>query len=150
FTAMSEAGAGHVGNYSHCSFQVGGTGTFLPGDGTNPHIGSQGKLEHVEEVRIEMVVPASRQAAVIKAMQAAHPYEEVAYDVIPLDQSGQAYGIGRIGYLPTPLTLRDLAQLVKERFSLQGLRVVGNLDETVKKVAVVGGDGSSFSSKAIF
>ncbi|MED1725314.1 Nif3-like dinuclear metal center hexameric protein [Brevibacillus parabrevis] len=150
FTAMSEAGAGHVGNYSHCSFQVGGTGTFLPGDGTNPHIGSQGKLEHVEEVRIEMVVPASRQAAVIKAMQAAHPYEEVAYDVIPLDQSGQAYGIGRIGYLPTPLTLRDLAQLVKERFSLQGLRVVGNLDETVKKVAVVGGDGSSFASKAIF
>lgn len=150
FTALSAAGAGHVGNYSHCSFQIEGTGTFLPGEGTDPHIGAQGKLEKVEEVRLEMVVPASRQSAVIKALLAAHPYEEVAYDIIPLEQSGAVYGIGRIGNLPVPMTLREMAEMVKERFSLKGVRVVGDLDATVKKVAVVGGDGSSFASKAIF
>lgn len=150
FSAMSDSGAGHVGNYSHCSFQIEGTGTFVPGDGTNPYIGAQGKLEKVEEVRIEMVVPASRQSAVIKAMLAAHPYEEVAYDIIPLEQSGATYGLGRIGILPEPMTLRQMAEMVKERFSLKGVRVVGDLDATVKKVAVVGGDGSSYASKAIF
>ncbi|WP_419878947.1 Nif3-like dinuclear metal center hexameric protein [Brevibacillus centrosporus] len=150
FQAISEAGAGFVGNYSHCSFQTEGTGTFKPGEGTNPFIGTTGKLEKVEEVKLEMVVPASRQSAVVKAMLAAHPYEEVAYDIIPLEQAGTGYGIGRIGVLPQPMTLRQLAELVKERFSLQGLRVVGDLDGQVKKVAVVGGDGSSFVSKAIF
>lgn len=150
FQAISEAGAGWVGNYSHCSFQTEGTGTFLPREGTNPYIGSAGKLEKVEEVRLEMVVPASRQSAVVKAMMSAHPYEEVAYDIIPLEQSGQTYGIGRIGLLPETMTLRELAELVKERFALKGLRVVGDLDALVKKVAVVGGDGSSFASKAIF
>ncbi|TRY26204.1 Nif3-like dinuclear metal center hexameric protein [Brevibacillus sp. LEMMJ03] len=150
FQAVSEAGAGWVGNYSHCSFQVEGTGTFLPREGTNPHIGQQGTLERVEEVRLETVVPASRQAAVIKAMLAAHPYEEVAYDVIPLEASGTGLGIGRIGKLPQPVTLRELAERIKERFSLSGVRVVGDLDATVRKVAVVGGDGSSFVSKAVF
>ncbi|MED4585717.1 Nif3-like dinuclear metal center hexameric protein [Brevibacillus choshinensis] len=150
FQAVSDAGAGWVGNYSHCSFQTEGTGTFLPREGTNPYIGTAGNLEKVEEVRLEMVVPASRQSAVVKAMLSAHPYEEVAYDIIPLEQSGQGYGIGRIGLLPEPMTLRELAELVKERFSLKGLRVVGDLDAQVKKVAVVGGDGSSFASKAIF
>ncbi|MED4754213.1 Nif3-like dinuclear metal center hexameric protein [Brevibacillus choshinensis] len=150
FQGVSDAGAGWIGNYSHCSFQTEGTGTFLPREGTNPYIGTAGNLEKVEEVRLEMVVPASRQSAVVKAMLSAHPYEEVAYDIIPLEQSGQGYGIGRIGLLPEPMTLRELAELVKERFSLKGLRVVGDLDAQVKKVAVVGGDGSSFASKAIF
>lgn len=150
FQAISEAGGGWVGNYSHCSFQVEGTGTFMPREGTQPHIGTQGTLEKVEEVRLELVVPTSRKTAVVKAMLAAHPYEEVAYDIIPLEQAGTGYGIGRIGVLPQPMTLRELAEEVKKRFSLHGLRVVGDLEATVKKVAVVGGDGSSFVSKAIF
>jgi len=150
FQAVAEAGAGWVGNYSHCSFQTEGTGTFLPREGANPYIGAAGKLEKVEEVRLETVVPASRQSAVIKAMLSAHPYEEVAYDIVPLEQAGTGFGIGRIGVLPEPMALRELAERVKERFALQGLRVVGDLDAQVKKVAVVGGDGSSFASKAIF
>jgi dinuclear metal center YbgI/SA1388 family protein len=150
FQAIAEAGAGWVGNYSHCSFQLTGTGTFFPREGTHPHIGEQGRLERVEEVRLEMIMPASKQSAVLKAMKAAHPYEEVAYDIIPLDMPGTGLGIGRIGKLPQSMTLRDLAQLVKEKFQLQGLRVVGALDSTVKKVAVVGGDGSSFVGKAAF
>lgn len=150
FQAVSEAGAGWVGNYSHCSFQVAGTGTFLPREGTHPHIGEQGKLERVEEVRLETVMPASKQSAVLKAMKAAHPYEEVAYDIIPLDVAGTGLGVGRIGKLPEAITLRELALQVKEKFQLHGLRVVGALDEKVKKVAVVGGDGSSFAGKAVF
>ncbi|CAM3441104.1 Nif3-like dinuclear metal center hexameric protein [Brevibacillus invocatus] len=150
FQAVCGAGAGKVGNYDHCSFQVEGVGTFLPSEGTQPFIGTQGKLEKVEEVRMELIMPASRQSDVIKAMLSAHPYEEVAYDIIPLDMPGTGYGIGRIGNLPQPMSLRELAELVKQRFSLKGVRVVGDLDGTIKKVAVVGGDGSSFASKAIF
>lgn len=150
FQAMAGAGAGWIGNYSHCSFQLSGTGTFLPREGADPHIGETGKLESVEEVRIETIIPASRQGAVVKAMLAAHPYEEVAYDLIPLDNTGAGLGIGRIGQLPEPVTLRQLALTIKERFSLEGLRVIGDLEAPVRKVAVVGGDGSSYVSKAVF
>lgn len=150
FQAIAAAGAGWIGNYSHCSFQAEGTGTFLPREGTHPFIGQVGQVEKVAEVRLETVLPASRQAAVLAAMKAAHPYEEVAYDIYPLDLPGTSLGIGRIGKLPEPLTLRELAQLVKERFALQGLRVVGKLDDRVKKVAVVGGDGNSYVAKAAF
>lgn len=148
--AMAEAGAGWIGNYSHCTFQAIGTGTFMPRAGSNPYIGSTGKLEEVEEARLETIVPASRQAAVVRAMKAAHPYEEVAYDIYPLALPGKRLGIGRIGTLPEPLTLEQLALRVKERFALSGLRVVGNLTDTVRKVAVVGGDGNSYVSKAAF
>jgi len=150
FQAISAAGAGSIGNYSHCSFQAEGIGTFLPTEGTNPYIGTTGQLERVEEVRIETVIPASRQSAVLAAMKAAHPYEEVAYDIYPLDLPGKVLGIGRIGKLPEPMTLRALAEKIKERFSLNGLRVVGGLDDLVKRVAVVGGDGNSFVGKAGF
>lgn len=148
--AISQAGAGSIGNYSHCTFQSKGTGTFMAEEGTNPFIGEVGKLERVEEVRLETVLPASRQNAVIQAMKKAHPYEEVAYDIYTLDLPGKKLGIGRIGKLPAPLTLHELALLVKERFELTGLRVVGPLDTKIKKVAVVGGDGNSYLGKAKF
>lgn len=150
FQALAEAGAGWIGNYSHCSFQTAGTGTFLPREGTNPHIGEIGKLENVEEVRIETIIQTSKQSAILKVMKAAHPYEEVAFDIYPLEMAGTGLGIGRIGKLPQPMRLSELALLVKDRFGLQGLRVVGALDDTVHKVAIVGGDGNSFVGKAIF
>ncbi len=149
-SALAQAGAGVIGNYSHCSFQAQGVGTFLPLEGTNPYIGETGRLERVPEVRLETILPASKQSAVIKAMKQAHPYEEVAYDVYALDLPGKGLGIGRIGKLPSPMALGELAALVKERFELRGVRVVGPLDEIVKKVAVVGGDGNSFVGKAAF
>lgn len=104
FTAISESGAGHIGNYSHCSFQTSGTGTFLPGANTKPHIGKPGQLERVAEIRIESVIPEFKKSAVIKAMLAAHPYEEVAYDLIPLAQH-RSYGVGLVGTLPKPIKL---------------------------------------------
>jgi dinuclear metal center YbgI/SA1388 family protein len=148
--AIVKAGAGWIGNYSHCTFSTQGTGSFMAEEGTNPYIGSQGKLEQVEEVRLETIMPASGQSAIVKAMKAAHPYEEVAYDVYPLDLPGKSYGIGRIGKLAEPKTLRELALHVKQVFGLTGLRVVGPLDATIKKVAVVGGDGNSYVGKSSF
>lgn len=82
--ALVQAGAGHIGAYSHCSFATPGTGTFKPGPGTHPHIGQEGHLEYVEEFRLETILPMWMEDDVMAAMQEAHPYEEVAYDLYPL------------------------------------------------------------------
>ncbi|RXT14852.1 Nif3-like dinuclear metal center hexameric protein [Ammoniphilus sp. CFH 90114] len=148
--AMAEAGAGWIGNYSHCTFNVEGTGTFLPREGANPHIGTPGSLERVQEVRVETIVPAQLQNRVVKAMVKAHPYEEVAFDIYPLEQSGQSFGLGRMGRLEKSVTLQELAQTVKQAFGVTGVRVVGDLTREIKKVAVLGGDGNSYVSKAAF
>ena len=147
---ISAAGAGFIGNYSHCTFSTKGTGTFLPQSGATPFIGKQGSLEQVEEVRLETIIPEEIQNKVIQALIKAHPYEEVAYDIYPVEQKGKSYGIGRIGKLPAPIPLQDFAVQVKEAFSLSGVRVVGDLDQAVQKIAVLGGDGNRFVQRAIF
>ncbi|WP_019242618.1 MULTISPECIES: Nif3-like dinuclear metal center hexameric protein [Bacillus] len=148
--ALGNAGAGFIGNYSHCTFTSSGTGTFQPGEGTNPHIGTVGTIESVQEVRIETVYPIEIERKVITAMIKAHPYEEVAYDIYPLENAGEALGLGKIGELPKAMTLEEFAQYVKESFDVKGVRVVGNLQDTVKKVAVLGGDGNKYINQAKF
>jgi dinuclear metal center YbgI/SA1388 family protein len=148
--AIGNAGAGHIGNYSHCTFNSRGTGTFLPQDGANPFIGEAGKLEKVEEVRIETIFPASIQKKVISSMLKVHPYEEVAYDVYPLENEGKVFGLGRIGRLKEEMTLQQFAEHVKKALDVQAVRVVGNLSDIVKKVAVIGGDGNKYISQAKF
>lgn len=146
--AIGEAGAGFIGNYSHCTFNTEGIGTFKPLDGTNPFIGEKGKLEHVKEVRIESVFPSSMQAKVVRAMLKAHPYEEVAYDIYSLENEGESFGLGRIGELEKEMTLEQFAEHVKMSFQVERVRVVGTLSSTVKKVAVLGGDGNKFVHQA--
>ncbi|TCP32362.1 dinuclear metal center YbgI/SA1388 family protein [Scopulibacillus darangshiensis] len=141
--ALGASGAGAIGNYSHCTFNSEGTGTFLPGEGTNPHIGAKGQLEKVNEVKIETIVPDHLLKTAIKKMVAAHPYEEVAYDIFPMENQGETYGLGRIGKLQQPITLKALALEVKRRFGLDGVRMTGNPDAVIEKVAVSGGDGNS-------
>lgn len=148
--AMFRAGAGWIGNYSHCSFNMQGTGTFMPREGTNPYLGEQGKLERAEEVRIETIVPGPIRRKVIQAMIKAHPYEEVAYDLYPLDLQGRTYGIGRVGKLDGPLTLEQLAERVKTAFDVPCVRLVGDRGRTVTKVAVLGGAGRDYVKKAKF
>ncbi|HJV45629.1 MAG TPA: Nif3-like dinuclear metal center hexameric protein [Bacillota bacterium] len=148
--AMTEAGAGWIGNYSHCTFTTEGEGTFLPLEGTNPFLGEQGKLERVKEIRLETIVSVDNIKRVVKAMFKAHPYEEVAYDIYPVEQVGKKYGLGRIGYLGEAVTLQEFAEQVKNAFEVKGVRVVGDLSTQVRKVAVLGGDGNSFIPKAIF
>ncbi len=142
-------GAGFVGNYSHCSFSSEGTGRFLPGENTNPHIGHQGRLESVDEVRIETIVPEQLLKRVVTAMVKAHPYEEVAYDVYPVENKGEVLGLGRIGTIDE-MTLGEFAERVKTGLEVDKVRVVGDLSSRVKKVAVLGGDGNKYFKHAKF
>ncbi|MDO3409184.1 Nif3-like dinuclear metal center hexameric protein [Saccharibacillus sp. CPCC 101409] len=148
-SAVLGAGAGHIGEYSHCSFTAEGTGTFLPGQGTNPHLGQPGKLERAEEDRIETIVPERLRSKVVQAMLKAHPYEEAAYDLYALELKGKAYGLGRIGKLETPVTLAELTDIVKRGFDVPAVRVVGDGERIVKKAAVLGGSGSRYIHHAI-
>jgi dinuclear metal center YbgI/SA1388 family protein len=147
---IMRAGAGHIGNYSHCSFKTNGIGTFLPLEGSHPFIGNTDKLEHVQESRLETIMPEKISRSVIRAMLKVHPYEEVAYDIYPLMNHGEELGLGRIGKLVTPMLLADFASQVKVALGIQFVNVVGDNDRLVKKVAVCGGAGSSLLYKAAF
>lgn len=148
-TALGDAGAGAIGEYSHCLFSSPGTGQFLPGETTNPHIGEIGKIEYVKEERIETIFPEHLEKKVIQAMMKAHPYEEVAYDIYPLDNKGESLGLGRIGIVKET-TLGDFVEKVKTALDVPTVRVVGDLGAKVKKVAVLGGDGNKYISTAKF
>jgi dinuclear metal center YbgI/SA1388 family protein len=142
--AVASNGAGHIGNYSHCTFQTSGLGTFKPLEGTNPFIGSQGELEKVAEVRLETIVPESSLNSVVQAIIQAHPYEEVAYDVYPLKIQGNPYGLGRMGELDKPYTLKEFVEHVKELLEVPMVRVVGDLNKKIQTVGVIGGDGNNY------
>ncbi|WP_462412244.1 Nif3-like dinuclear metal center hexameric protein [Neobacillus sp. Marseille-QA0830] len=147
--ALGEAGAGFIGQYSHCSFSSDGTGRFLPGEDTNPYIGKQGKIEAVDEVRIETIVPEPLIKKTVTAMIKAHPYEEVAYDLYPLENKGEVLGLGRIGKVPE-MTLGEFAEKVKTALEVERVRVIGDLNAKIKKVAVLGGDGNKYYAQAKF
>jgi dinuclear metal center YbgI/SA1388 family protein len=144
---LGNSGAGSIGNYSHCSFSGSGTGRFLPGEHTKPYIGEAGKLEEVDEVRLETIVPEPMLKKTITAMIKAHPYEEVAYDVYSLENKGEVLGLGRIGKIPE-MTLGEFAEKVKKALEVTHVRVVGDLSSRVKKVAVLGGDGNKYFMNA--
>jgi dinuclear metal center YbgI/SA1388 family protein len=148
--AIMTAGAGHIGNYSRCSFTTDGIGSFLPLEGSNPFIGNTGKLESVKEIRLETIMPEKICKSVIKAMLKVHPYEEAAYDIYQLMNSGKRLGLGRIGKLATPMLLADFARQVKTALGIQSVNVVGVCDTLVRKVAVCGGAGASLLHKAAF
>ena len=146
--AVCEAGAGWIGNYSHCTFNLDGTGTFLPGAGTDPFIGKQGELEQVREVRLETVISGEIRDRVVAAMMKAHPYEEPAYDLYPLDLPGEVDGLGRVGTLPRRMKLKELALKLKEAYRIPGLRMVGDGEREVSRVAVLGGSGGRYYPEA--
>lgn len=147
--AAAGAGAGWIGNYSDCTFQVQGTGTFRPLAGTNPFIGRQGELEKVEEIRLETVVPERLKNNVLTAILKAHPYEEVAYDLYTLANPVSAPGLGRIGKLNTGTSLGELAGRVKSVLNINTVRVGGPTEQPVHKVAVCGGAGASLWKQAL-
>lgn len=136
--AVLGAGAGWIGNYSHCSFNIEGFGTYVPREGSNPFLGQEGKMERANEVRIETIVPHAIRNKVIQAMLKAHPYEEVAYDLYAMDLKGRSLGLGRVGKLKEPMTLAELVDVVKEKLEVPHVRVVGELDRTIRKAASSG------------
>ena len=147
--ALHTAGAGNIGEYSNCSFQVTGTGRFLPSEQANPAIGQAGKPEQVQENRVEVVFPAYLQGAIMAALNKAHPYEEVAHFLYSLENQNQEVGIGVIGDLPDEMTEAGFLHYLKEKMQLQGLRYTPIGDKKVKRVAVCGGAGSFLIKDAI-
>ena len=144
--AVAEAGAGRIGNYTHCSFRADGVGTFFAGAGSDPAVGTRAALNHEREQRIEFVAPREREAEVVNALLGAHPYEEPAYDVYPRRGSGGL--VGRIGRLNEATTLERFSKRVGEVLSPPGLRVAGDETHRVERVAVVPGSGSDFLAQA--
>ena len=140
-SAAFNAGAGSIGNYSECSFTLRGTGTFLPNEAANPHIGTAGQRGAVDEVRIEMMFPRFRQSQILSAVKAAHPYEEVAYYLTQLENENQEIGAGMVGELPAPLEGPEFLKMLKARMNLKIVRHTALLPRPVRKVAVCGGSG---------
>ncbi len=147
--AMNGAGAGNIGKYSDCSFRSSGTGTFRPGEDTNPFIGRTGLLEEVDEYRLETVVYRKDLRDVLGAMGNVHPYEEIAYDVYQLENESKVYSMGRRGLLKSPLKLKECVVLVKEALQLKNIRAAGDMEKIITSMAVVSGAGASFIDSAI-
>ena len=139
--ALFSAGAGAVGNYEECSFNVDGQGSFKPGEGTNPHVGEKGKRHFENETRIEVLFPAHLQNHVLKSLRLAHPYEEVAYYINTLDNTREDVGSGLIGEFPEEVTEEYLLNLLKNQFSLSVIKHTPLSGNKIKKVALCGGAG---------
>ena len=146
--ALGKAGAGFIGNYSHCSFVSEGTGHFLPLEGTHPFIGKIGKIAAVKEIKVETILPLKIKDRVIKAMLKAHPYEEPAYEIYPLKTNADITGLGRIGELPEETSFVDFAAAVKASLPANNVRIVKVNDKKIKKVALCSGAGAEFIDKA--
>ena len=147
--ALADAGAGVIGEYTHCTFRTPGTGTFLGGEATDPYLGERGQLEKVEEIRLETVVPAHAASRAVAAAIAAHPYEEAALDVYPIEGHPGGCGYGRAGTLPKPMTSEELRGHVSDRLGSPA-RLVADPDSgrRMERVAVLGGSGGSFIREA--
>ncbi|HTK67372.1 MAG TPA: Nif3-like dinuclear metal center hexameric protein [Pseudonocardia sp.] len=143
--ALAAAGAGRIGDYSHCCWSTAGTGQFLPHEGAQPAIGRVGELERVAETRLEMVLPRGRRRAVLEALRASHPYEEPAFDVLELADIPGGQGLGRIGELAETATLAAFTRRAAAALpaTAWGVRAAGDPERPVRRVAVCGGAGDS-------
>jgi dinuclear metal center YbgI/SA1388 family protein len=147
--AMTAAGAGTIGQYSGCAFETTGKGYFTPGSDTNPSIGDPGGAsQSVDEIRIESEVTKWDLPAVLTALHASHPYDEVPYDVYPVKQAFRNAGLGAIGELEIPVSLRQFLVSISSNLKNPALRYAGDLDKMIKRVAVCGGSGSKYLSLA--
>jgi dinuclear metal center YbgI/SA1388 family protein len=140
--ALFEAGAGAIGNYDHCSFNLLGTGSFRGNEESNPVIGQRGVTHYEEEVQIGVTFPAHRQKQVLQSLFSNHPYEEVAYEVTTLENTNQKIGMGMVGELPTPMSETDFLQMLKQKMETGCVRHSKLLGKPVQRVAVLGGSGS--------
>ena len=147
--AIFDAGGGRISNYSECSFNTEGIGTFKAGEGTNPYVGDIGKQHQEKEIRIEIIFPSFLENEIVGAMKLAHPYEEVAYDVIALSNSNNSIGSGMIGDLPDSIDEKQFLKKLKEIFNVPVIRHTTFLNKGIKKVALCGGAGSFLIPKAL-
>lgn len=148
--ALFMAGAGNIGNYYECSFSTSGIGSFRPGVGTNPAIGSAGGArETVDEVKIEVLVPKDKEGSVLKALFENHPYEEVAYELVAIQNPNQDIGAGIVGYLEHPTDEGAFLEHIKEKMKATCIRHTALRRKYIQKVAICGGSGSFLLKDAI-
>jgi dinuclear metal center YbgI/SA1388 family protein len=140
--AMFDAGAGHIGNYDYCSYNLEGKGTFRGLEGSNAFVGKKGDLHTEVEMRIETVVPNYKLSSVVKALIAAHPYEEVAYDIYPLNNVNSQIGAGMIGVAEAGQTGKQFLEKVKKTHQSKTLKFSPVVEKNIKKVAICGGSGA--------
>lgn len=146
--AIAVGGGGQLGNYDNCHFFLEGMGMFRPLEGSNPFVGEVGQLERVEEVRIETIVPRPAVKHVVTELLKAHPYEVPAYDLIPLENELESYGIGAMGHLPQAISFESLCERVKEIFGVKILRGVKVAEHNVRHIAICPGAGADYISMA--
>jgi dinuclear metal center YbgI/SA1388 family protein len=146
--ALFDDRVGVIGRYSHCSFAARGQGTYLPHEGARPFRGEVAALSEAEESRLEVLMPESSVAPALARLQAAHPYEEVAYDLYPLANPGLTLGFGRVGHWLQTLSWVEALNRVKEVFAVSRVRVWGQPPTTAFRVAVCGGSGGDLISRA--
>jgi dinuclear metal center YbgI/SA1388 family protein len=148
--ALFAAGAGRIGDYRSCSFRTPGTGTFFGEAGTSPAVGSAGKLETVEEIRLEVVVPIGASSRIVGALRASHPYEEPAFDLVRLAAHPTGYGMGRVGGLERPMDMTALVARVKERLGVAHVLVAGPEGaRPLSRIAVCAGSAGELLDAAI-
>jgi dinuclear metal center YbgI/SA1388 family protein len=147
--ALFSAGAGHIGNYDACSFNSEGIGTFRANEYSNPFVGEKGKMHQEAEQRIEMVYSIWKEQNILKALFQAHPYEEIAYDLIPLFNISPNKGAGMMGLLEKPMHWQDFLALLKKTFKAEVIRHTNPVKDEIKKVALCGGSGSFLLPNAI-
>jgi len=146
---LFEAGAGQIGNYSHCSFFVDGVGSFKGNVHSNPFVGDKETLHLEKEIRLEVIFDAFKQGEIISALKQAHPYEEVAFDVFNLENTNESIGSGLVGELEIPMPEIDFLNHLKTVFNLKSLKHTSLLNKDVKKIAICGGSGSFLLKNAI-
>ena len=147
--ALFDAGAGKIGNYDECSFNIDGNGQFRPNNNANPHIGSTNKREYVNETRVEFIYPKYLSSKIVDTLKSAHPYEEPAYFMSALENRFEQVGSGMIGQLSNPMDATDFIAHLKEKMNLTTLKASPLISEKVRKIAVCGGSGSFLLKKAI-
>lgn len=146
--AIFEAGAGHIGEYDYCSFNLEGTGSFRGSDDTNPYVGEKGKVHYEPEIRIETIYPRHLENKIVKTLISAHPYEEVAYDIYPLSNDFPTVGSGMIGELKKEMDTMEFLRFVKNVIGSPCIRYSQPTGEKIKKVAICGGSGSFLIKEA--
>ncbi|AWX45386.1 GTP cyclohydrolase 1 type 2 like protein [Flagellimonas maritima] len=147
-SALFRAGAGDIGNYSNCSFSTEGVGSFKAGGDSNPTIGKIGEIHYEKETQINVVFSFEKEKEILTALFKVHPYEEVAYEIVKLENPNQHIGMGMVGHLETEMDEKQFLNLVKEKMNASVIRHSQFLDKKVKKVAVLGGSGSFAISAA--
>jgi len=147
--ALFEAGAGNIGNYDSCSFNMAGTGSFKGSSETNPFVGEKGQLHYENEIRVETIYPIYLEEKIIQALISTHPYEEVAYDLYKLENKFNRTGAGMIGELRKNMSETDFLHFVKKITTSACIRHSGFTGNTVRKVAVCGGSGSFLIREAL-